>query len=113
MTDLIQSPAWKALQVHFDDIKDTHMRDMFKENTNRFDEFSTRLNDILLDYSKNRITGTTLKLLMDLARQSTVEERSEERRLGEECRVRWTGSHYRDNGPIIWCKGRKRRTDES
>ena len=74
MTDLSQSPAWMALKAHFEEIKDTHMRDLFQDNPNRFDEFSTRLNDILLDYSKNRITDTTFKLLMDLARQSNVEE---------------------------------------
>ncbi|MCW8853116.1 MAG: glucose-6-phosphate isomerase, partial [Gammaproteobacteria bacterium] len=39
-----------------------------------FDEFSTQLNDILLDYSKNRITDTTFKLLMDLARQANIED---------------------------------------
>ena len=74
MTDLVQSPVWKALQAHYEEIKDVHMRDMFKQDPARFDKFSTRLNDLLLDYSKNRITCKTFDLLMALARHVDIEQ---------------------------------------
>lgn len=74
MTELIASPAWLKLKEHYAEIKDVHMRDMFKEDPHRFETFSATLNDILLDYSKNRVTGKTMELLFDLARQGNVEE---------------------------------------
>ncbi len=49
------------------------MRDMFDQDTNRFGRFSLTLNDILFDYSKNRINQKTMDLLLDLARESDVE----------------------------------------
>lgn len=73
MTDLIESPAWVALQEHYEEIKDLHMRDMFAKDPHRFENFSTHLNDILLDYSKNRINEKTIKLLIDLAKQANIE----------------------------------------
>jgi len=73
MTDLVRSPAWQALQHHYEEIRDVHMRDMFKQDPARFEKFSTRLNDLLLDYSKNRITCKTFELLKDLARQANIE----------------------------------------
>src|SRR4051812_44516613 len=64
-TDL---PAWKALQAHQGEIAPVHMRDLFRDDPRRFERFSLRYQDILLDFSKNRITGKTLSLLLDLAR---------------------------------------------
>jgi len=74
MSKLTDSAEWKALEKHFDDVSTLHMRDLFKEDPSRFDQFSVRLNDLLLDYSKNRVTDTTFKLLMDLARFAKVEK---------------------------------------
>ena len=74
MKNLIESPAWTALKTHFETIKDLHMRDLFADDPQRFDRFSTQVNDILLDYSKNRITEETMSLLFDLAKQMNVEE---------------------------------------
>jgi glucose-6-phosphate isomerase len=73
MSKLTQSPAWQALQQHFESIKDTHMRDMFAADPARFERFSIKCNDILFDYSKNRIDQTTMSLLFELARQADVE----------------------------------------
>jgi len=73
MSNLTESTEWKALQKHFKDISHVHMRDLFKENPQRFQQCSVGLNDLLLDYSKNRITDETFKLLMDLARFARVE----------------------------------------
>ena len=72
MKNLTQSPAWLALQAHYDDIKDIHMKDLFAEDKQRFDKFSIHANEIMLDYSKNRINQQTMLLLFDLARQSNL-----------------------------------------
>lgn len=68
-----QKPAWQALQSHYEEIKDEHMRDMFEQDSNRFGHFSLTLNDILFDYSKNRINQKTMDLLLDLAAECDVE----------------------------------------
>jgi len=67
MSALTQLPAWEALRTHYQQISAIHMRDMFREDPGRFDRFSTRFQDILLDYSKNRINEETMQLLFDLA----------------------------------------------
>ena len=71
---LTQSAAYRALQKHYDQIAPKHMRDLFRDDPSRFDKFSLRVNDILLDYSKNRITSQTMRLLFDLARQAEVQK---------------------------------------
>lgn len=50
------------------------MRDMFAADPNRFEEFSISLDSLLLDYSKNRINGETMKLLIDLAKEAGLEK---------------------------------------
>jgi len=72
MSQLTDSPAWQALQEHQRELANTHMRDLFAQNPQRFAEFSLRLNDILFDYSKNRITAKTMALLLDLARAANL-----------------------------------------
>lgn len=72
-TPLTQLPAWQALQRHFREIAPRHMRDMFAEDPERFSRYSLKVGDILLDYSKNRIDDTTMKLLMQLAHETDVE----------------------------------------
>lgn len=49
-------PAYSQLQEHYDQLKDRHMRDLFAEDSNRFTTFTRQFEDILLDFSKNRIT---------------------------------------------------------
>ena len=73
MSTLTSSPAWKALEQHRDTIKATTLRDLFAKQPDRFAKFSLQFQDVLLDYSKNRITDETLKLLFALARQAKVE----------------------------------------
>ena len=65
---------WRQLETHFQDMKTVHMKTLFSRDTGRFIAFSLRFNDILLDYSKNIITGQTLKLLMALARRMGLED---------------------------------------
>ncbi|PKM43436.1 MAG: glucose-6-phosphate isomerase [Gammaproteobacteria bacterium HGW-Gammaproteobacteria-1] len=72
MTDLTQSAAWKALAAHYQDVAHIHMRDLFAHDPQRFDNLSLQFDDLLLDYSKNRVTAETMRLLFDLARQQDV-----------------------------------------
>lgn len=65
----IETKAWEALIAHYDQLKDIHIKQLFTENPNRFAQFSASFEDILLDYSKNRITQETLDLLVGLANE--------------------------------------------
>jgi glucose-6-phosphate isomerase len=73
MSGLTDSVAWQALQQHRTAMQDTHMRDLFNNDPQRFEKFSRQFEDILLDYSKNIITDETLGLLLDLARHVDIE----------------------------------------
>jgi glucose-6-phosphate isomerase len=73
MASLKDSPAWKALEAHHEAVADIHMRDLFAGDADRFGRFSLSMGDLLLDYSKNRVTGETMNLLAALARQADVE----------------------------------------
>jgi glucose-6-phosphate isomerase len=67
---LTSLPAWQALARHYDATKSLHMRDLFAEDPARFAKLSLRLDDLLLDYSKNRVTAETMGLLVALAEQA-------------------------------------------
>jgi len=69
-----QARSWQKLIDHFADIKDVHMKDLFAEDPARFENYHACFNDILVDYSKNRITDKTLELLVELARETGVKE---------------------------------------
>jgi glucose-6-phosphate isomerase len=75
MTRLSESPAWHALAQHQKEISELHMRDLFAGDPQRFAQFSLRMDDILFDYSKNRIIPETMTLLVDLARQANLAEK--------------------------------------
>ncbi len=75
MASLTRSVAWKALSEHYRAIRNIHMRDLFTQDSQRFEAFSLKLGDILVDYSKNRITKDTLKLLLQLSVECHVEEK--------------------------------------
>ncbi len=72
MSTLTHSPAWQALARHADAVRGVQLRDLFAVDPGRFERFSIEVEDLLVDYSKNRITDETLKLLFDLARQQEV-----------------------------------------
>lgn len=83
MNDLTKLNAWKALQQHYKQVKKHHLRDLFEEDRKRFEKFSVRFGDLLLDYSKNRITSETMKLLFQLAREAKVKKGIEKMFSGE------------------------------
>jgi glucose-6-phosphate isomerase len=72
MPSITSTEPWKALENHQRAIAGRHMRDLFKEDPARFDKFHLSFNDILLDFSKNRITDETIKLLRNLASHADV-----------------------------------------
>ncbi len=69
-----KTPAWKALEAHHETIAQTHMRDLFSKDDNRFGAFSIEVGELFVDYSKHRVTAETMKLLFDLARQQKVND---------------------------------------
>jgi len=99
MSRLVELPAWQALQKHQQAIAGVHMRDLFANDPKRFERFSLWVgkpptvgadlapaqyeNAILFDYSKNRITEETMALLIDLARQASVQQKIEAMFTGE------------------------------
>jgi glucose-6-phosphate isomerase len=66
--------SWQLLQAHFSEMKNVHMKELFKNDPDRFKKYSLQIEDIVFDYSKNRITDTTLKLLFQLAEECKVKE---------------------------------------
>ncbi|MGD0770918.1 MAG: glucose-6-phosphate isomerase [Tepidisphaeraceae bacterium] len=107
MSSLIQSNAWKALSAHYQKISSVHMRDLFAQDPGRFEKFSLRFGDILLDFSKNRITDETLRLLLDLARHANIEDwrdrmfRGEKINVTEGRAVLHVALRNRSNRPIL------------
>lgn len=69
-----ETEAYKYLADHFIDINQKSIKDLFAEDADRFNKFSVFFEDILLDYSKNRITDETLALLIQLARECKLDE---------------------------------------
>ncbi|MEX2088601.1 MAG: glucose-6-phosphate isomerase, partial [Bacteroidota bacterium] len=106
-TTLTQSLPWKSLQQHQQQVAGLHMRDLFAGEPNRFSNFSLRWSDLLLDYSKNRITAETMPLLFDLAREADVKEwtdkmfRGDKINFTEKRAVLHTALRNRSNKPVM------------
>ena len=75
--------AWKKLTAHYKTMKSKHMRDMFRKDPRRFSKLSLMFEDITIDFSKNILSGKTLKLLIELARECSVQNAIEEMFSGE------------------------------
>src|SRR5262245_20714510 len=72
---LTDRPAWKALEKHHSQIRDVHLRQLFADDAKRGERLTVEAVGIYLDYSKNRITDETLKLLLRLAQESDLQAR--------------------------------------
>jgi glucose-6-phosphate isomerase len=83
MTKLTETPAWQALTAHYAKIKDAHLRDLFAADPGRAERFSVEGAGLFLDYSKNRITDETLRLLLQLADERGVAKRRDAMFAGE------------------------------
>ena len=66
--------AWKKLQEHYKEIKQVSLQELFENDPKRFDKFSCCTKDLVLDYSKNRITQKTMGLLVELAKECQLEK---------------------------------------
>ena len=86
-TPLRQRPAWKALEQHHHEIGGRHLRELFAEDPGRGERLAAGAAGVYLDYSKNRVTDETLALLIQLARESQVEERRDAMFRGEPINV--------------------------
>lgn len=70
-----QRPAWRALAAHYQSIKDVQLKTLFAQDPQRGERLALDAAGLYLDYSKHRITDETLRLLVDLARESGLEAR--------------------------------------
>jgi glucose-6-phosphate isomerase len=84
---LSERPAWKALQAHHQQIQGKHLKQLFAEDPQRGERFTVETGGIFLDYSKNRITDETLKLLIQLANESGLRERIDAMFRGEKINI--------------------------
>ncbi len=84
---LTARPAWKALQAHYQMIQPLHLRQLFAEDPGRGERFTVEAAGLFLDYSKNRITDETLRLLLDLAEQTGLRARIDAMFSGEKINV--------------------------
>ncbi|HZE05520.1 MAG TPA: hypothetical protein VE127_09870, partial [Solirubrobacteraceae bacterium] len=84
---LRERPAFSALTRHYEQIRQRHLRDLFAEDETRGERLVANGAGLFLDYSKNRVTDETLRLLGELAEQSGVRERTEEMFGGERINV--------------------------
>jgi glucose-6-phosphate isomerase len=93
-TPIRSRPAWSALTQHYEKIRDIHLRDLFASDPTRGERMSAEAAGLYLDYAKNRITDETLALLIDLADQSGLAERTRAMFAGE--RINTT-----ENRPVL------------
>jgi glucose-6-phosphate isomerase len=84
---LRQTAAWQALEQNAEALRETHLRDLFAADPERGESLSVEAEGIFLDYSKNRITGETLRLLLELAEERRVADRRDAMFAGEKINV--------------------------
>src|SRR5215470_11516124 len=84
---LLERPAWKALEAHYEKIRELHLRRLFADDPGRGERLTAEAVGVFLDYSKNRITDETLTLLLQLAEQSGLRARIEAMFRGDKMNV--------------------------
>jgi glucose-6-phosphate isomerase len=84
---LTARPAWKSLQDHFQEVREVHLRQLFASDAERGKRMTLEAEGIFLDYSKNRITGETIKLLLQLAEESGLRQRIDAMFRGEKINI--------------------------
>ncbi|TAL68078.1 MAG: glucose-6-phosphate isomerase [Bacteroidetes bacterium] len=105
MFTLTESDEWGALQEHYDSISNVHLKTLFEKDKERFDKFHIKFNDILFDFSKNRLDNIAFKLLVRLA---------EHRKLKEKIKAMFTGEKINttENRAVLHTALRNRSIDE-
>ncbi len=84
---LTKLPAWKAIDAHCKKVQSLHLRTLFADDPKRGERMTAEAAGIYLDYSKNRITGETLRLLVQLAEESGLRERIDAMFCGEKINI--------------------------
>ena len=84
---LRQRPAWNALKEHYAKVRDLHLRQLFTEDSQRGERFTLEVMGLYFDYSKNRITRQTTRLLLELAEQSALRQHIDAMFAGEKINV--------------------------
>ncbi len=84
---LTETPSWHDLQAHYEKIKDIHLRQMFADDSSRGDRLTAEAAGLYLDYSKNRITDETIRLLFQLAQERGVTDRRDAMFRGEKINI--------------------------
>jgi glucose-6-phosphate isomerase len=87
MTRIVDTPEWAALAHHYDQLGTVHLRQLFADDPDRGDTMHLEVGDLYLDYSKNRLTAETIRLLAALARRARVEQRRDAMFAGEKINV--------------------------
>lgn len=87
LTPLTQRPEWKALEDHYQAIRTTHLRTLFHDDPQRGERLALEAVGVYLDYSKNRVTDETLRLLLSLAESSGLRQRIDAMFSGEKINV--------------------------
>ena len=86
-TPLTQRPEWKALEEHFAQVRGIHLRELFAQDAQRGERYALEAAGLYLDYSKNRVTEETLRLLLQLAESSGLRQRIDAMFRGEKINV--------------------------
>src|ERR1700685_1204392 len=82
-----ECPAWKDLEAHYERIRNTHLRELFDQDPERGDRMKVEALGLYLDYSKNRITDETLRLLLQLAEEAGLRSRIDAMFRGEKINI--------------------------
>jgi glucose-6-phosphate isomerase len=86
-SSLRDATAWRSLEEHAEEVRGTHLRDLFADDPKRGERYSVEAEGIFLDYSKNRITNATIRLLIQLAEERGVAERRDAMFAGDKINV--------------------------
>jgi len=86
-TPVTQDPAWRALGTHHENVRDTHLRELFARDPSRGERLTAEGAGLYLDYSKHRITDETVRLLLALAEASRLRDRIDAMFRGEKINV--------------------------
>jgi glucose-6-phosphate isomerase len=87
ISPLTQRKAWNALEAHYQTVRESHLRDLFAKDPKRGERMTVEGAGLFLDYSKNRITDETIKLLISLAEESGLRDRIEAMFQGEKINI--------------------------
>jgi glucose-6-phosphate isomerase len=87
VTPVNETPEWKALEAHYEQVREVHLRDLFDQDAQRGTKLTAEGAGLYLDYSKNRVTEETLELLIALAQARGLEQRRDAMFAGEHINV--------------------------